>query len=63
MSTNTNFNNENLIITEMGFVTGKQLSKAGLFQFIEQNIGSYQLIITINLKIDDDDKKHFYLIV
>lgn len=46
----------------MGFVTGKQLSKAGLFQFIEQNIGSYQLIITINLKIVDDDKKHFYLI-
>lgn len=46
----------------MGFFTGKQLSKVELFQFIEQNIGSYQLIITINLQIVDDDKKHFYLI-
>lgn len=35
----------------MGFFTGKQLSKVELFQFIEQNIGSYQLIITINLKL------------
>lgn len=47
----------------MGFFTAKQLSKAGLFQFIEQNIGSYQLIITINLKIVDDDKKHFYFLL
>lgn len=46
----------------MGFFTGKQLSNVELFQFIEQNIGSYQLIITINLKIVNDDKKYFYLI-
>lgn len=46
----------------MGFFTGKKLSKVGLYQFIEQNIGSYQLIITINLKIVDDNQKHFYLI-
>lgn len=46
----------------MAFFTGKQLSKVELFQFIEQNIGSYQLIITINLKIVNDDKKYFYLI-
>lgn len=46
----------------MVFFTGKQLSKVELFQFIQQNFGSYQLIITINLKIVNDNMKYFYLI-
>lgn len=42
-----------------GIFTGKQLSKAGLFQFIEQNIDSYQLILIMILKTVDDNKKQF----